>query len=246
MLTNNGTPLARPRTSTQSGTSLTELMVAMAAGLIVLGATLQAWSHFQQQYGKQQEKVIRHQDLRLALDLLEQELRMTGSGSISIAAPDGLQFMANIHSLATTVTTIATIGETTLSVEDGRGWGAGKTFLLCAFEPCETLTLARDGQRSLLTVTTPLTRMIPVGASVSVVNQVRYYTRRDDQGLIRLMRMIDGGASLLVDDIQDARFSYWDEGGQMTTSLQQIKRVVVDVLLRRETIRVVRDMSVQI
>jgi hypothetical protein len=231
--------------STESGTSLTELMVAMAAGLIVLGATLQAVSYFQQRYAEQQVKAVQHQDLRLALDLLEQELHVAGSGSFSIAAPDELQFLANIHGLATTMTTTATVGAITLSVEDGRGWDAGKTVLLCAFELCESLTLARDGQRSLLTVIAPLTRTIPAGASLSMRNRVRYYTRRDDQGLIRLMRMVDGGASLLVDDIQDVRFSYWDERGQMTTSPQQIARVVIDVAVRRETIRVVRDIAVQ-
>ena len=237
-------PFTSSPMSTETGTSLTELMVAMAAGLIVLGATLQAVSHFQQRYAEQQERAIRHQDLRLALDLLEQEVHMAGSGSFSIAASDELQFLANIHGLATIVTTTATVGAITLSVEDGRGWDAGKTVLLCAFEPCESLTLARDGQRSLLTVIAPLTRMIPAGASVSMMNRVRYYTRRDDQGFIRLMRMVDGGASLLVDNIQDVRFSYWDARGQMTTSLQQITRVVVDVTVRRATIRVVRDIAV--
>ena len=237
---------ATSRVGVETGTSLIELISAMAAGLIILGATLQAWSHFQQHYGKQQERAIRHQDLRLALDLLEQELRVAGSESISIAAPEELQFMANIHGLATAVTTTATVGETTISVEDGRGWSTGKTVLFCAVEPCESFTLAREGQRSLLTVIAPLTRVIPVGASVSMVNRVRYYTHRDDQGLIRLMRMVDGGASVLVGDLQEVRFSYWDERGQMTTSTREITRVVVDVALWHETIHVVRDMSAQI
>jgi hypothetical protein len=231
--------------STEAGTSLTELIIAMAAGLIILGATLQAVTYFQQHYSEQQEKVVRHQDLRLALDLLEQELRMGGVGSISIAAPNEVQFQANIHGLVTTVTTTATVAQTMLSVEDGRGWGAGKSVLICAVEPCEILTLARDGQRSLLTLITPLTHTVPVGASLSMVNRVRYYTRRDDQGFMQFMRMVDGGASVLAGDIQDARFSYWDERGQMTTNLQQITRVVVDVLVRRETIRFVRDIGVQ-
>ena len=238
-------PFMRSQMSAETGTSLTELIVAMAAGLIVLGATLQTLSYFQQHYAEQQEKAVRRQDLRLALDLLEQELHVAGSGSFSIAAPDELQFLANIHGLATTVTTAATAGAITLSVEDGRGWDSGKTVLLCAFELCESLTLARDGQRSLLTFIAPLTRMVPTGASVSMINRVRYYTRRDDQGLIRLMRMVDGGASLLVDDLQDVRFSYWDEQGQMTTGLQRISRVVVDVAVQREAIRIVRDMGVQ-
>lgn len=235
----------RSQAKTEAGTSLTELIVAIAAGLIVLGATLQAVTYFQQHYSGQQEKAGRHEDLRLAFDLLEQELRIGGFGSISIAAPSELQFLANIHGLATTVTTTATVAQTTLSVEDGRGWGAGKTVLLCAIDPCEMLTLARDGQRSLLTIIAPLTRVVPAGASLSMANRVRYYTRRDDQGLLQMMRMVDGGASVLVGGLQDMRFSYWDEWGQVTTNLQQISRVVVNVVLRRETIRFVRDIGVQ-
>jgi hypothetical protein len=188
---------------------------------------------------------VRHQDLRLALDLLEQELRIAGPGSISNAAPEELQFLANIHGLETTVTTTATVGQTVLSVEDGRGWGAGKTMLLCVVEPCEILTLARDGQRSLLTVIAPLTRTVPAGASLSMVNRVRYYTRRDDRGFTQLMRMVDGGASVLAGDIRHVQFSYWDERGQMTTSLPQITRVAVDVVARGETIRFIRDIGVQ-
>jgi hypothetical protein len=231
--------------STEDGTSLIELIIAMAAGLIVLGATLQGLTYFQRYYSAQQDKVVRHQDLRLALDLLEQELRIAGSGSISIAGSEELQFLANIHGLVTTVTTIATVAQTSLSVEDGRGWGAGKTVLLCAVEPCEILTLAREGERSLLSVIAPLTRTVPVGASLSMVNRVRYYTRRDNRGFMQLMRMVDGGASVLAGEIQHVRFSYWDELGQMTTSLPQITRVVVDVAAWGETIRFVRDIGVQ-
>jgi hypothetical protein len=245
MCMSDRSPFTRSHVSTEEGTSLMELIIAMAAGLIVLGATLQGMTYFQQYYSEQQEKVVRHQDLRLAFDLLEQELRIAGSGSISIAAPEEVQFLANIHDLITTVTTTATVGQTSLSVEDGRGWGVGKTVLLCAGEPCETLTLARDGQRSLLSVIAPLTHTVPVGASLSVVNRVRYYTRRDDRGFMQLMRMVDGGASVLAGDIQHVRFSYWDERGQRTTSLQQITRVVVEVVARGETIRYVRDIGVQ-
>jgi hypothetical protein len=59
------------------------------------------------------------------------------------------------------------------------------------------------------------------------------------------MRMVDGGASVLAGDIRHVQFSYWDERGQMTTSLPQITRVAVDVVARGETIRFIRDIGVQ-
>src|SRR5262245_56367587 len=111
----------RAQMKPEAGTSLTELIIAMATKLIVLGTTLQAVTYFQQQYSEQQERTVRHQDLRLALDLLKQELRLGEFGSISITAPEELQFLANIHDLVTSVTTTAIVSQTTLSVEDRRG-----------------------------------------------------------------------------------------------------------------------------
>ena len=230
---------------TEAGTSLTELMLAMAAGLVVLGATLQTLSYFQQQFMKQQREVAQQQDLRIGLEVLEQELRLAGSGSLTTAASDSVGFAANLQGLSTTVTAAAAIGQTALLVEDGRGWEDRKTIVACWVERCETLALARDGQRRLLTVTQPLAGTIPSGASVSLLNHVRYYSRRDDQGVLRLLRQVDGGASVLVRDIQGVRFSYWDEMGQAVTQPALVKRVVVEVMILGQGIRAVREISLR-
>ena len=124
----------------------------MAAGLVVLGATLQTLSYFQQQFMRQQREVAQQQDLRLGLEVLEQELRLAGSGSLTTATSNSVEFSANLQGLSTTVTAAAAIGQTALSVEDGRGWDDRKTIVACWAERCETLALARDGQRHLLTV----------------------------------------------------------------------------------------------
>lgn len=233
------------RVRTEEGTSLTELMFAMAAGLVVLGATLQALSYFQQQFMRQQRGVAQQQDLRLGLEILEQELRLAWSGSLTTTAQDVVEFSANLQGLATTVTAAAAIGQTAVSVEDGRGWDRGKTAVVCWMERCETLTLARDGQRRLLTMTQPLTNAIPVGAVVSLINRVRYYSRLDGQGVLRLLRQVDGGASVLVGGIREARFSYWDERGQMVTEPALVRRVVVEVTLPDQGIRAVREVSLR-
>ena len=233
------------RIGTEAGGSLIELMFAMAAGLVVLGATLQALSYFQQQFMRQQREVAQQQDLRIGLEVLEQELRLAWSGSLTTAALDSVGFSANLQGLSTTVTGAAVVGQTALSVEDGRGWEDRKTIVVCWAERCETLALARDGQRGLLTVTQPLTGAIPFGASVSLLNHVRYYSRRDDQGVLRLLRQVDGGASVLVRDIREVRFSYWDEMGQAVTQPALVKRVVVEVMILGQGIRAVREISLR-
>jgi len=237
--------LTHHRIRTEAGISLIELMFAMAAGLVVLGATLQALSYFQQQFMRQQREVAQQQDLRIGLEVLEQELRLAGSGFLSTTASDSVEFSANLQGLSTTVTAAAAIGHTALSVEDGRGWEDRKTIMTCWAERCETHALARDGQRHLLTVAQPLTGAIPSGASISLLNRVRYYSRRDDQGVLRLLRQVDGGASVLVRDIRDARFSYWDENGQAVTEPAQVRRVVVEVMMSDRGIRTVREMSLR-
>ena len=245
MQTEQHTRRTYQRIRTEAGTSLTELMFATAAGLVVLGATLQALSYFQQQFMRQQHEVAQQQDLRLGLEVLEQELRLAGSGSLTIAALDTVEFSVNLQGLSTTVTAASEIGQTTLSVEDGRGWDDQRTIVACWAVGCETLALARDGQRRVLTVTQPLTRVIPSGAFVFLLNRVRYYSRRDDQGVLRLLRQVDGGASVLVRDIREARFSYWDENGQAVTLPALVKLVVIEVLMSDQGIRAVREISLR-
>ncbi len=228
-----------------AGTSLVELMLAIVAGLVVLGATLQAFSYLQHRFTRQQREVARQQDLRLGLEVLEQELRLAGPGALTTVAQDQVEFSANLQGLSTTVTTVAAIGQTALSVEDGRGWGNQRSIAVCWAERCETLILARDGQRRLLTMTQPLARAIPSGAFVVQLNRVRYYSRPDGQGILRLLRQVDGGASVLVGDIKAARFSYWDENGRAVTEPTLVRRVVVEVVMPDQGIRTVREISLR-
>lgn len=229
----------------EAGTSLNELLFAMAAGLIILSATLQSLSYFQQQFMRQQREIAQQQDLRLGLDVLAQELRLTEPGSLITASQDQVEFFANLQGLGTTVTAAGIIGQTALSVEDGRGWDKGKSVAVCWTDHCETLSLARDGQRHRLMMTQPLTGNIPSGARISLRNRLRYYSRRDDQGVLRFMRQVDGGASVLVGDIREARFSYWDEQGQAATGPALVRLVVIEVKLSDHGIRAVRGMSLR-
>ncbi len=229
----------------ESGTSLLELMGAMAVGFVVLGATLNSLLYFQQQFARQQEHLVQQQDLRLGLELLEQELRLASAGSLSSILSDELEFAANIHGLTTSVTAAAATGQTTITVEDGRGWPDGKTVRICWYDQCEQLTLARAGQRNVLTFIEPIPRMIPAGAAATVSNRVRYYSRPDERGSLRLLRQIDGGASVLVGDTAAVRFSYWDEDGQATARPARVRRVVIEIALARMPAKAVREISIR-
>src|SRR5688572_30208168 len=175
------------RLSGQSGSSLLELFVAMAASLIVLGATLQCLSSFQREFARQQHDIGQEQDVRLSLELLQQELRLASAGSLSIARPDAVEFTANVNGLTTNVTAPGEKGHTTLAVADGREWPESKTVEVCWNDQCDRFTLARPGQRYVLTFVEPVARPIPTGASVMVMNRIRYYSRLDERGRLRCL-----------------------------------------------------------
>lgn len=229
----------------ESGTGLLEIIGAMAAGLLVVGAALQTLSHFQLEFSRQQKRIALQQDLRLGLELLEQELRLAGAGSLSTIESKEVEFSANVHGLMTNVTETAIAGQTALAVVDGSGWPDRKTVRVCWSDHCEQFTLARAGQKNLLTLTEPIPQTIPVGAVVTVTNRVRYYSRSDTTGSLRLLRQIDGGASVLVGDIEDVTFLYFDERGQSTGQAGSVRRIVVEVVLPRFTARAQREISLR-
>lgn len=213
----------------QFGSSLVELLAAMAAGLVVLGAALQAFSYFHQQFLMQRDTLLQAQDVRLSLELLAQELHLASIGSLSVARPDAVEFTANISGIMTKVTAPGLMGETTLSVEDGRGWPDHKIVGVCWNERCDSFTLARAGLRSSLAFVEPIVRPIPAGASAAVKNRVRYYSRLDESGILRFLRQVDGGAGVLVGHVESLRFSYWDAQGRMTAHPGLVRRVIVEI-----------------
>lgn len=228
-----------------SGVCLTELMIGLAAGTIVLAATLGTFNTIHHHVIDRQRVLAYQQDLRLGLEVFEQEARLAGAETITAAMPDEFQFSANLNAQRTSTTGAVIAGQTVLTVQDGSDWGSGKTVLLCGPLVCETHHLARAGQRHQLVLAEPVGSMFPIGASLEVRNRVRYYTRRDESGTVRLMRMVDGGASTLIGGIGDIGFSYRDSSGRATWIPAQVKRVVVEIQSGRLIRRAVREVSLR-
>ncbi|HKY71074.1 MAG TPA: prepilin-type N-terminal cleavage/methylation domain-containing protein [Nitrospira sp.] len=216
--------------SNEKGFSLVEVIAAMAAGLVVLGAALQAVLYFQREFSRQHQQVVQQQDVRLGLELFAQEVRLAGEPLLLVRS-DAIEFTANIGGYMTNMTAPAGAGQTTVTVDDGRGWPENKLIRICWNDQCEILTLARTGQRYLLTLVEPVPRPIPSGASVTIMNRVRYYSRPDEQGRLRWLRQIDGGASVIANDIGRLTISYWDGLGRPTTHADSVRRILIEVAL---------------
>ncbi len=213
-----------------------ELMVAMTAGLIMLGAVMQTLQFFRQQFVAQQKTIAHNQDFRLGLEVMEMELRLASTGvpmagsAISRADAEEVEFFANLNASRTVVTAPVTSGQEVVAVDDGSGWGKGKTVVVCWAEQCDTFSLAQEGHRHSLVANGPIIQSIPAGASVALINRVRYYNKTDERGISRILRMVDGGASVLIGDGAHARFSYWDSEGRAVNDPNRITRVVMELL----------------
>ena len=225
------------------GFSLVEVIAALAAGLVMLGAVLQSLSYFHLEFARQHARIIQQQDVRLGLELLAQELRV--AGSLLLVRSDTLEFYANVSGFNTNLTAPAGAGQTTLVVEDGRGWPENKLVSVCWSEQCEHVTLARTGQRNILTIVEPASRELPSGALVMVMNRVRYYSRPDERGVLRWMRQIDGGASVIASGISRFSLSYWDRRGRPTTHMDSVRRVLVEIAFPDGRVIETREISLR-
>ena len=234
-----------PVLNNHRGFSLVEVIAAMAAGLVVLLAALQSVLYFQREFVRQHEQIVQQQDVRLGLELFEQELRLAGWGALSVIRSDVVEFTANVSGLMTNVIVLAAPGQTTLTVEDGRGWPENKLVRVCWNDQCDNFTLARAGQRNLLTLVEPASRPIPSGASVMVMNRVRYYSRPDEHGILRWLRQIDGGASVITSNIARLTLSYWDAQGRPTLHPGSVRRVIVKLALPGRAITESREISLR-
>jgi hypothetical protein len=231
--------------SSGRGVCLTELVISVATGAIVLAAAFDIFHLVQTFAGAQQRTLTQQQDLRLALEVFEQEVRLTATEAILTVEPDQFLFLANVNGQRTTTAAVALPGQSVLSVQDGSGWGEGKTVTLCGRQACEVHQLVRAGQRYQLTLAEPVESMFPTGASVEVRNRVAYYTKRDEQGALNLMRMVDGGANVLVGELNEAHFSYRDGRGQVTQRPSDVRRVLVEMEPSHLGHRTVREVGLR-
>ena len=211
-------PTATRRLRSSSGLCLAELLMVLATGAIVLAATLNSLDYFQRRFISQHVRIADHQDQRLALRVLLDELRIAGTGqpperpALVRGNSQVVEFFANLNHLSTRLRSPATAGEQELQVEDGREWSARKLVWLCKREQCFQSCLAQDGRASLLVLTAPIPDSFPAGTALTMTNRVRYYTVRDARGRLVLMRQVDGGTNPILRNLAWLQFDYFDAG----------------------------------
>ena len=233
------------------GVSLIELLIAMAISSVAISAALQAFAAYGVRLSSQHATITANQELRLGMDVLCSEIRLAGGGLLAGDAPfvkaeaDEVEFFANLSGSSTRLTQVVEVGRQDLPVEDGADWPKGKQVLVCTSSHCSWHRLAVDGRKQALTLTTPTPEQFQEKSAVFLLNRVRYYMKRQSDGMLRLMREVDGGASTLLGDVSEFQLQYFNRDGHVTTDVREMVRVRVTLQVGRQGSLMSRDIAIR-
>ncbi|MGH7254395.1 MAG: hypothetical protein ACREI3_01340 [Nitrospirales bacterium] len=235
----------------RAGICLTELLIALAAGAIVLAATLDTLRHFETRLWAQLGHVAHHQEFRLGVQILAGELRLAGTGSppessaLILAEERSVEFLANLDGVVTALTEPVAEFARDLPVRDGSGWPQGKRILVCTRSHCAEGRLARGGRSHWLSLVHPLGAAFPAGSPVVVSNRVRYYLGNSQDGKPSVMRRVDGGTNALMEGIGQFRLTYYDREGRLTTEPSRVARVRIHAAGPNERTSLVQEVTLR-
>jgi hypothetical protein len=222
----------------QKGGSVLELLIAIAISSVTFSGVCSMMAQYGQRFQNHHITSGLKQESRIGLEVFTSELKLAGTGEgpgeavlLKMGKTD-LKFNANLSGLQTVLSQPAQAGTQDLVVENGSGWPDGKHIILCSLDRCMANRLSRAGRTNALSVDLPLPAMFPVGSAVFVSNRVHYYLGKDDQGVPRVMREVDGGIGTLISGISDFRLEYFGRNGFPTTDSALVARVRVTVGLK--------------
>lgn len=233
------------------GFSLIELLIATAISSVAISAAIQAFASYGLRLNAQYASMTGNQELRLGLDVLCNELRLAGGGllvgeaAFVKMADDEVEFFANLSGSSTILTQAAEVGRQDLPVEDGTDWPKGKQLLLCTAARCGWNRLAADGRKHTLALTTPTLEQYQAKSAVFLLNRVRYYVKRSDEGGWRLMREVDGVASTMLSEVRGFELQYFNRSGGMTTDVRDVVRVRVTIQVGQQGSMLSRDIAIR-
>jgi hypothetical protein len=236
-------------TGNTAGSCLKELLIATAAGLVVISAVMETVLSCDRMFRAHRDKTAHQQELRITLDLLSTELKTAASSNpsqspIQESTPASLAFDANVAGLITTLTRPVGAGEVELLVEQGSGWPKGKRLVVCQGDRCAEGRLARDGTKRLLILAAPLGQGFAEGSTLFMLNRVRYYRVEEEGNKVRVMRAVDGGAGTLVEGLVRFEFSHWTRDGKPAAVPGQVARVRVRTSVTEGSRPIEQDLGV--
>jgi prepilin-type N-terminal cleavage/methylation domain-containing protein len=235
-----------------TGVSLIELLIALTISGVAISSAIHMFSAYGTRFTSQHSTMVSNQELRIGLDVFSSEVRLAAAGLLGGESPfltaerEEIEFFANLSGVSTTLTQAAARGQLELPVEAGGGWSKGKQVLLCTAAHCAWNRLAADGRKQTLPLVTPVGEQLPLHSAVFLLNRVRYYVKRQDDGTIRLMREVDGGASTLLSDVESFQLQYLNKEGRATNDTREVVRVRVTIVMKQKSSRLTQDVAIRI
>jgi prepilin-type N-terminal cleavage/methylation domain-containing protein len=233
------------------GISLIELLIALTISSVAISAAIHMFSGYGLRFTTQHSTMVSNQELRIALDVFASEVRLAGAGLLGGESPfltaqrEEIEFFANLSGSMTTLTQAAVSGQQDLSVETGAGWPKGKLVLLCTVVHCVWNRLGADGRKQQLALATPTAEQLPMHSAIFLLNRVRYYLKQQEDGRLRLMRDVDGGASTLLADMESFQVQYLNREGRRASDIREVVRIRVTIEMGAKNVQLTRDIAIR-
>jgi len=185
------------------GFTLVELLVAMAVGMIVLGAVYALFTAQSKHLATQEQLAELHQNARVAMDMMVRELSMAGYNQRNAA----------------TLAAVPTIPEVPRCTNA----------LVAAGTRCVGIT---NAVAATISFTADLNGNGDTTAGSSNPNENIVYNVYSSSGIQALGRTSNNTKSPVVEYVQSLNFIYYDGSGNITANLADIRRVKITIVIR--------------
>lgn len=235
------------------GFTLVEILIAISTFLIVVFAIYSSFESSRATYGAGEQRADIQQSARIAMELMEGDLRLAGYGfpmgagnAITAATPTSITFFGDLLNASTIISNIdVNAGDTTINLEDGSSIQAGDTIFLINGGEWEQLTVQSINtglNPHTITTTAGTADTYPWGTQVGRPLTVAYcwYDNPDTDGIPApaacaplaantLYRDEGDGVGLqpLADNIQSLLFLYFDANDVATANPVDIRRITI-------------------
>ena len=238
------------------GFTLIEILIGVSTFLIVLFAVYTTFESSRATYGAGEQRADIQQDARIAIELMEADLRLAGYGfprgagnAITTATPTAITFTGDLLNASTSIANVdVNPGDATLNVQDASRIQAGNTIYLINGGDWEQLTVQSVNtgvNPHIITTTTGAANTYPWGTQVGRPLTVNYcwYDNPDADGIpapalcaglaantLYRDEGVGGGLQPLADNMQSLQLQYFDANDVTTADPTDIRRITITLL----------------
>lgn len=235
------------RYQNQSGFSLVELLIVMAMGVILMGATIQVFVKQEKTMRDQMTKTNLRALGRIAMQEIAMEIRRAGMGfpngeGVTAITATSLSLRGNTEVIFTTIRNDVTAGDSNATVWDNGDFSGGD--LIVIFDPSAGHDYANDEGWEPNTVgSTPATK-INLGTNAAnsydaedgvLISQYHTTAFAYDGGNNRVTKTFDGATVPVVGKVSSLTFTYYDNAGAVLTiaaaSIPSIRKIGIQLVM---------------